>query len=375
MRSKRPTAGFLLMVILLLTSALVGCRLRPSSPTFPIDLKQIIPEEWAPIRIEEEDWDGDNDSEWLLLYRYNAPEEQGPVGGVIYDSQVDLQARHGGVRLPTRPAFLIPYPLLPNSQTGEGYLGLKSVEARRYDTDGDKKADEIVCLGKAYDGQVAFVSLFQWGGPQRGYVVARHFVGDGGIVVTGGSLPGGGETLYSGRIAEVVVRTQSHDRSLLCRNEVHRRGDGEAGFIPDEPPTLGFLYGVPEFPVYPEGTVLAYYLALAAGDAKKAKGYVITEEEAQPFKEHTYLRDFPYEIHTPASHPGVTEMAYRKETDISAETEGSGGGSFTYEWAAVDVTGADDNGSWERTWLLVNASMGEPRQSARWKLVGVLPRE
>jgi hypothetical protein len=172
-----------------------------------------------------------------------------------------------------------------------------------------------------------------------------------------------------------MVRTQSHDRSLLCRNEVYRRGAGEVGFRRDEPPTLVFLYGAPEFPVYPEGTVLAYYLALAAGDVKKAKGYVITEEEAQPFKEYTYLRDFPYEIHAPASHPGVTEMAYRKETDISAETEESASGSFTYEWADVDVTGVDDQGSWERTWLLVNVSMGEPRQSARWKLVGVLPRE
>jgi hypothetical protein len=254
-------------------------------------------------------------------------------------------------------------------------LGLKSVEARRYDVDGDDRVDEIVSLGTAYDGQVTFASLFQWHGADRGYLAVRHFVGDGGVMVTGGTAPRGGKTLYVGRIDTVVVRTHSHDRSLLCRNDVYRRGAEEANFTRDEPPTLDFLYGAPEFPVYAEGTVLAYYLALAAGDAKKAKGYVITEEEAQPFKEHTYLKDFPYEIHSPDPRPGVTELAYRKETDISAEPEGTMQGSFAYEWADVDVTGIDAQGSWERTWLLVNVSVGEPRQSARWKLVGVLPRE
>lgn len=375
MNGERSTLGVLFVAVLLLTSGLAGCRLSPSSPTFPIDLKQIIPEDWAPLRIEEEDWDGDEDNEWLLLYRYNTPDKQGPIGGVIYDSQVDLQARHGGVRLTTRPAFLIPYPLLPNSQTGEGYLGLKDVEARRYDADGDDNADEIICLGRAYDNQVTFASLFQWLGAERGYLVVRHFVGDGGVVVTGGTEPGGGRTLYTGRIDTVAVRIHSHDRSLLCRKEVYRRGREEQTFTRDEPPALDFLYGAPEFPVYPEGAVLAYYLALAAGDSKRAKSYVITEEEAQPFKEYTYLKDFPYEIHSPSSHPKVTELAYSKETDISTESEGTSQGSFAYEWADVDATGVDDQGSWERTWLLVNISVGQPRQSARWKLVGVLPRE
>ena len=174
--------GILFVAAFLFISGLAGCRLKPPPPTFPIDLKQVIPADWTPLRIEEADWDGDGDNEWLLLYRYNAPHQRGPIGGVIYDAQVDLQAKHGGLCLPTWPAFLIPYPLLPSSQAGEGYLGLKDVEARCYDADDDDKVDEIAFLGKAYDDQIAFASLFQWQGTEKGYLLVRHFAGDGGVV-------------------------------------------------------------------------------------------------------------------------------------------------------------------------------------------------
>jgi len=92
----------LFLTAVLLISGLAGCDLQAPAPVFPIDLKQVIPQDWTPLRIEEADWDGDEDSEWLLLYRYNSPDGRGPIGGVIYDSQVDLQAKHGGLRLPTR---------------------------------------------------------------------------------------------------------------------------------------------------------------------------------------------------------------------------------------------------------------------------------
>ena len=175
----------LFVAALFLISGLAGCRLKPPHPTFPIDLKQVIAEDWTPLRVEE----ADGDNEWLLLYRYNAPHKRGPVGGVIYAAQVDLQAKHGGLRLPTPPAFLIPYPLLPSSQAGEGYLSLKDVETRRYDTNDDDKVDEIVFLGKAYDGITAFASLFCWQGPDNGYLLIRHFIGDGGVNVKGGTEP------------------------------------------------------------------------------------------------------------------------------------------------------------------------------------------
>lgn len=368
------TIGAWCALSLLLLIALAGCLLPTPDPVFPIDLKQVIPHDWDPLRIEEADWDGDEDLEWLLLYRYNSPNERGPIGGVIYDSQVDLQAKHGGLHLPTRPAFLIPYPLLPSSQTGEGYLGLKDVQTRRYDADGDHRVDETVCLGTAYDGQVAFASLFLWQGAERGYEALGHFVGDGGVVLTGGTEPPRGDTVYEGRVDTVVVRTQTHDRSLLCRKEVYRRPADKTAFQPDEPPALGFAFGTPNFPVYPEGAVLAYYLALAEGHSDKAEGFLLTEEEAQAFREHGYLTDFPTRLHEPGSHPRVTALAYKGETELTPEFTGTATtGSFAYEWADVSVTGVDDQSSWAMTWLVVNVSAGQPRQSARWKLVGVYP--
>jgi len=358
--------GILFVAAFLFISGLAGCRLKPPPPTFPIDLKQVIPADWTPLRIEEADWDGDGDNEWLLLYRYNAPHQRGPIGGVIYDAQVDLQAKHGGLCLPTWPAFLIPYPLLPSSQAGEGYLGLKDAEARCYDADDDDKVDEIAFLGKAYDDQIAFASLFQWQGTEKGYLLVRHFAGDGGVAVEGGTEPVKGERLYKGRTVTVTVRTHTHDRSLLCRKEVYRREAGEDAFKRDEPPTLDFVYGVPDFPVYPEGAVLAYYLALAAGDSEKAKGYLLTEEETQELEKLTSgVRPPPF---PPPSHPKVVELAYKGESDLTVEFKPP-----TLEYADVRTAIVSDNGRWERIWLVINIAVGQPRQSARWKLAGVYP--
>jgi hypothetical protein len=350
-----------------------GCQLlAPSSLAFPIDLKQVIPTNWTPVRIEEGDWDTDGDNEWLLLYRYDAPHGRGPIGGVIYDAQVDLQAQHGGLRLPTRPAFLIPYPLLPSSASGAGYLGEKTVEVRGYSISQDHIVDELAVLGWAYDDQLAFLSLFRWQGTVTGYQLIAHFTGDGGIEVEGGRKPERDRTPYQGLIGTVTVRVRVHDRSLLCRQERHQRGPGDVTFEPEGPATLDFTYGVPEYPAYPEGAVLAYYLALAAGNPDRAKTYLLSEDEALPFKDHGYWSDFPQEIHSPGPHPRIVEIAYKGETDLTPRLTGTvKTGSLAFESVHVNVAGIDAHGSWTKTWLVVNVAAGQPKESARWKLVGV----
>lgn len=373
MSGKSSPTRALFLATLLLIAGLAGCRLKPPSPTFPIDLKQVIPEDWTPLSIEEADWDNDGDDEWLLFYRYNTLHKRGPIGGVIYDAQVDLQAKHGGLRLPTRPAFLIPYPLLPSSQAGAGYLGEKDVRVRGYNSDEDQSVDELAILGQAYDGKVAFLSLFRWRGTSDGYQLTAHFAGDGGIEVQGGEAPEKGEKLYKGRIETVIVKIRTHDRSLLCRREVYHRRPEDVDFARVGPAALDFTYGVPAYPAYPEGAVLAYYLA--PRNSGQAQGYLLTEEEAQTFKEHAfYLTAFQDRIHSPGPHPRVIELAYKGETDLTPEFTGTVRiGSFAYEWADVSVAGVDDHDSWARTWLVVNVAVGQPRQSARWKLVGVYP--
>lgn len=377
MSGKGSPVRVLAVAALLLITLSAACRLKPKPQTFPIDLKQVIPEDWAPLRIEEADWDGDGDNEWLLLYRYNTPNKRGPIGGVIYDAQVGLQAGHGGLRLPTRPAFLIPYPLLPSSQTGEGFLGLKDIETRRYDADGDDRPDEIVFLGRAYDGQVAFVSIFQWQGAERGYLLVNHFAGDGGVEVSGETEPTKGEALYQGRIDRVIVRTHTRDRSLLCRKEVYRRKAGETAFKREEPPRLAFAYGTPDFPVYPEGAVLAYYLALDAGDSKKAESCLLTEEEIEELKDIApYLRTLRswVQIPPPPSHPKVVELCYKGRSDLTLViTRTVESRPPVLEYADVRVRVIGDQGPWEGIWLVVNISADRPRQGARWKLVGVYP--
>jgi hypothetical protein len=322
--------------------------------------------------VEEGDWDSDGDAEWLLLYRYNAPRGRGPIGGVIYDAQVDLQAEHGGLRLPSRPAFLIPYPLLPNSASGAGYLGERGVEIRSYDTDRNAEIDELAVLGRAYDDQLAFVSLFRWRDTKNGYELVGHFRGDAGIELVGGREPGRGETLYEGMIDKLTVRTRARDRSLLCRLETYQRRSDGTTFEQKGPPTLDFAYGAPEHPAYPEGAVLAYYLALAAGNGSSAAAFLLSEDERAPFKAHGYWSDFPQEIHSPGPHPKVMEIAYEGESNLTPRPSGTVvSGSLAFESAHVRVAGTDDLGAWAKIWLVVNVVSGQPQDSARWQLVGV----
>jgi hypothetical protein len=264
---------FVLFVLWRCASGRVG--LGQTQPEIPLDLKQIIPSSWIVLSAKSAtcDYDHDGAAEWLIIYRYDQttdPSTQAqfnPIGGVIYDAQVNLVPQAPGNESPYRPAFLIPYKLLPDiyGGKGQGYLGESDVQVYTYPVPPQGSpctADETNILG--YSGNPfsagsplpTRLSIFRWLGDSVGYSDA-HFVGNAQVKAT---------PTFSGPITEVVTYNRLNDRSVLCAVQTFTRPAGEAGAtlppgleFTEQPAlyTIDFCFGAPQDPAYPEGVVVA----------------------------------------------------------------------------------------------------------------------
>jgi hypothetical protein len=257
----------------------IVCRATPllnksgQNTTLPVDLQNVIPTSWAPLPEQPSicDYDKDGEDEWLILFRYDSttvqPSDQppgtdvqrGPIGGVIYDAQVNYVPQEPGNRSPYRPAFLIPYMLLPDfyPAKGQGYLGESSVKLVQYPAASARAEGctvEMVYIYGYTDGPLPTrLSAFRWQGKAAGYGVA-HFSGNARVTT---DLPSDGSTPLS----EVVTYDRlDNQRSLLCAAKRYVR-QGEpldlsfAEVAGDY--TIDFCFGPPPDPYYPEGVVVA----------------------------------------------------------------------------------------------------------------------
>jgi hypothetical protein len=257
----------------------VVCRATPllkqggQETTLPVDLQNVIPTSWAPLPDQPSicDYDKDGENEWLILFRYDTtvvqppdqpPEtqvERGPIGGVVYDAQVNYVPQEPGNRSPYRPAFLIPYMLLPDFYPGkgQGYLGESSVKLVQYPPLSKQAegctVEEIYVYGYS-DGPIPTrLSAFRWQGKATGYRVA-HFTGNARLAA---DLPSDG----SAALGEVITydRLDNH-RSLLCeRKRFVRQGEPlDLSFSEAASDyTIDFCFGPPNDPYYPEGVIVA----------------------------------------------------------------------------------------------------------------------
>jgi hypothetical protein len=294
------------------------CRSSPwfkqttQKTTLPVDLQNVIPTSWAPLPDQPTicDYDKDGENEWLILFRYDTTQVQppdqppdstvqrGPIGGVVYDAQVNYVPQEPGNLSPYRPALLIPYMLLPDfyPNKGQGYLGESSVKLVQYPPVNRQNptcaVDEIYVYGYTDGPLPTRLSAFRWLGKENGYRVA-HFTGNAQLT---SDLPSDG----SKPLHEVTTydRLDNH-RSLLCAAK-HFVRQGELPDLSFEEQasdyTIDFCFGPPDDPYYPEAAVVA----MLRGDPPKN-----TEGMPAPMDKSYLTADakWPQELGDPAHDP------------------------------------------------------------------------
>ena len=272
--------------VLILYSCLRSRVAPPGSTDLPLNLQTIIPSTWAvvPNQYKLCDFDGDGENEYLIIYGYDpasAPSAlpatpvppavpvvgRSLIGGVIYDTQVNRVSQSPGAQSPYRPAFLIPYKLLPDMYggKGQGYLGQNSVTVNLLPgavNNAPCQAKEITIFGTSYDAPPTNLSIFRWAGDPVGYIAA-YFQGDTRLQAYGPN----GSTQPTAYVVDVYTYNTLNQRSLLCSVQHYRRG-----YDPQNPTvmppglefvevkddyTIDFCYGPPKDPAYPDGVVMA----------------------------------------------------------------------------------------------------------------------
>lgn len=279
-------SSIIFTIVLIALVAILALLLRqrglPGSPAsqqaqIPIELRNIIPSSWQLLDKQPQPCNLDDDlaDEWLVLYRYDTTEvpnayaareskvPHSPIGGIVYDAQVNRVPQAPNNIASYRPALLMPYKLLPDFYTdkGQGYLGESDVKFHPYassqpggrTTTTQCRAEELYFLGYSYLPLPTRLSIFRWRSPQLGYQ-GIHFVGDAHVDaenVTAGSKPVTKVTTYN--------RLANH-RSLLCEvKRFERQGElVELNFREKTAEfTIDFCFGTPNDPVYPEAALIA----------------------------------------------------------------------------------------------------------------------
>jgi hypothetical protein len=273
--------GFLFIVILIVLAAAFFLLLRGRGPTFlrgetaeglPDYLKSVIPRDWVPIpdQSRECNFDDDETSEWLVVYRYDqtavlrpytkdASVARGPIGAAIFDTQNNVVPQDVGNPSPYASTFVIPYRLLPDfyDGKGQGYLGETRVEVVYYPVitprDENCKVEEITVLGYADSPLPTRLSMFRWQDVSTGYAGA-HFAGDARVAA---AVPLNGEDTV--QTVTTYNRLENH-RSLLCAVRTYNRTDQQTVAFAEDPNvfSVDFCFEAPPDAAYPEGVVVAF---------------------------------------------------------------------------------------------------------------------
>lgn len=273
--------GVIIFIILIVLVAAVYLLTRPTRPTFlrrgaqveelPLNLREVIPDDWSVLSEWQRqcNFDGDEDQEWLIVYRYDQTQvnqpytkelkaNRGPIGGAIFDTQNNVLPEGVGNPSPYAPTFIIPYRLLPDfyEGKGQGYLGETSVTVL-YDPaiprDGACQVNEITVLGYVDGPLPTRLSIFRWQDTATGYAGA-HFAGDARVDV---NIPATGAV--SVQQVTTYNRLANH-RSLLCAMRTFNRTDQATVQFTENTDvfSVDFCFDAPPDPAYPEGVVVAY---------------------------------------------------------------------------------------------------------------------
>lgn len=329
----------------------------------PLNLANIIPEAWQPLdkKLPTVDIDGDGELEWLLIYRYDSAREgRGPIGGVIYDAQVDISPHQLGVPIPYRSAFLVPYKLLPDTHPGkgQGYLADHRVDPpEQVDSNGNGKVDELVIRGYGHDPAMTRLSIFRWEGKEEGYSV-QHFQGSGGITAV--------DSDKDGVIEKVIVSERLYERSQLCRQRTHTR-QSDGSYQPSDS-SLVFCYGTPAHPFYPEGVVLTFFLS---SQQERQTEVMKPADEPGLMTPNGRRQARDLGLHQVRSfrvlqftYPGVAPPSGEPATAVNEELQGR---EQVQVW--TDVVGDGEPRTY--CWRVVNTSSQKVSEDTVWRIDGV----
>ncbi len=376
---------------------LTGCdnplRGKPTQQhELPVEIKRLVLDTWTPLsakEIGEEkgkdnvidlegelDLDGDGDKEWLYLYRYNAGSGGGPIGGVIFDTQMITHQMELPTPYPPILSF-IPYRLLPDlvdeyKSTG-GYLGESRCTVEFYDTDENGQADELAILGHSNTPYPTHLSIFRWKDKDSGYEMVWHIQGNGGLNLTRSGEAKG--RLYPGFIKEVTVTERVDARFPVAIRETWRRPSKEATYYRVEEPHLDFVFGPPGRPFYPEEAVLKYYLSRQLPKSTADQEQIITGTKgsvsAQAFQR--MKEGFSDPMRVP---PGYVTRLHLPRAQPSrytgpAQTDSAGRPYPLPRYADVDMDVVTADGPRTLRWRVVNTAKEKPNEDPEWKVVGV----
>jgi hypothetical protein len=366
------------------------CRASPllkqgeQETALPVNLQNVIPSSWTPLPNQPVicDYDRDGEDEWLILFRYDTTqvqvpykppdttEQRGPIGGVIYDAQVNYVPQEPGNRSPYRPALLIPYMLLPDFYPGkgQGYLGESDATLTQYSPSSQQEGkcivDEIYVFGYTDSPFPTRLSTFRWHGKATGYAVT-HFAGNARIAAdlpTDNSKPLGQVTTYD--------RLGNH-RSLLCEvKQFVRQGEPAELNFPEDPSayTIDFCFDAPNDPYYPEGVVVA----LLRGNVPQN-----TQNMPASIGESYLMADvtLPPELGDPSQSP-VRILSVVNQGAVETQPEQSG--PCPQQSVATLAPAAEDStssGTWwcgnEQSEVVTEVVLSGQTQRVLWRLISV----
>lgn len=259
-------------------------------PQFPDAFPQLLPDSWVFRHVQTINIDGDEESECLVLYQYDSgggPDGGGPIGGVVYDPQPDIDPQRLERDVPWRPATWVPYHLYPR-KNGQGFLSERQGGANwssmvdTYDADG-RGGQELVFHGYSGYSFPTYLSIFRWEGPEVGYrplidsppeeILGGTLHGQTGVVIRRETHTDSEGNVVSGQIERVVVKERPTEpfwyfRSLLCHARVYGwnwqsgrleyQNDYYLTYCFDRPNDLPF--GDSQYSVWhPEQAIMAHY--------------------------------------------------------------------------------------------------------------------
>ncbi len=343
----------------------VKSETREEETTAKTIARQLFPEGWKLTQWFRLNADGDAAEEHLLIFRYNyrsggknEPDE-GPLGGVIYDS---VNFPTSGE--PTKSGELLPGMLLPDMANGKGQGYLGETRVVPFLCKAGDGLPEIVLFGFGGVPYPTFLSIFRWDGKR--YAVLGHWIGGGGITVSPAKLTPSSDTKLTdvplgcdSVVKEVAVRTRLNDRDFLCKKVVYRRGKAGETFRPGDP-SIVFCYGAPKHPFYPEGAVAAFYETMQEkGFAEAQKAYMDEEgrnawkrlSKKYPVKDHGKVRLVSLR-HPSDFLPGVSGNGVLVTVTVKVNT---GAGAYQADWG---VAGRYENPN-------------DPKKFVEWRLHSV----